>query len=270
MTTPPTIDASSLAAALSMDLDGDIAHATISQDYDVFGIPHGGYVAALLGRAFLMAADAPDLFTITVHYLHKTVPGPLDIKLTRVGGSRRFASWHATATQDDRPVATAIASVGDRTGMTGPTWTDTEPWAVEDATLSPPAGHPDLPFTAPQVAAQFGLRLDVATAGFAMGQREDDAVLRGQLATHDVDQLTALVACDLTPAAAWNALGMQGWVPTIELTAHFRARPQPGPLTVEVATHHVQDGWLDEDALVRDATGTLVVQSRQLARWTST
>jgi len=39
-------------------------------------------------------------------------------------------------------------------------------------------------------------------------------------------------------------------------------------MTVEVDTHHVQDGFLEEDALVRDATGRLVVQSRQLARWT--
>jgi hypothetical protein len=43
----------------------------------------------------------------------------------------------------------------------------------------------------------------------------------------------------------------------------------PGPLTVEVVTHHVADGFLEEDALVRDATGHLVVQSRQLARWTN-
>lgn len=76
------------------------------------------------------------------------------------------------------------------------------------------------------------------------------------------------MACDITPPAVWNVLGRKGWVPTVELTAHVRARPASGPLSIEVGTHHVQDGFLEEDALVRDARGRLVVQSRQLARWT--
>ena len=39
-------------------------------------------------------------------------------------------------------------------------------------------------------------------------------------------------------------------------------------MTVEASTRHVADGFLDEDALVLDADGRLVCQSRQLARWT--
>ncbi len=120
------------------------------------------------------------------------------------------------------------------------------------------------------MAEQFGLRLDTEVVGFALGHRADQAHLRGAMDTNVTDQLTALVACDITPPAAWNALGSQGWVPTIELTAHVRARPRPGPLSIEATTHHVQDGFLEEDALVRDVAGTLIVQSRQLARWTST
>ena len=38
------------------------------------------------------------------------------------------------------------------------------------------------------------------------------------------------------------------------------------PCTVEASTHHVGGGFLEEDALVHDAAGRLVVQSRQLAR----
>lgn len=39
-------------------------------------------------------------------------------------------------------------------------------------------------------------------------------------------------------------------------------------MSVVATTDHVTDGFLDEDALVHDSTGTLIVQSRQLARWT--
>ncbi len=261
-----------LATALALEVDGDVVHTTIHDGFDVFGIPHGGYLAALAGRAVLAVAGLPDLFTITTHFVRKCAVGPLEVHVRRLGASRRFSSLQATAVQDGEVVLTTMALAGDRTGMEGPTWSDQPAWHPGDDDLSPPAGHPELPFTAPRVAEQFGLRLDTSTAGFAVGRRGDHARLRARLDDdgQPVDQFTALLACDITPPAAWNPLGMQGWVPTMELTAHVRARPVDGPLTVEVDTHHVGDGFLEEDALVRDASGHLVVQSRQLARWTAT
>ncbi|HUG86167.1 MAG TPA: hypothetical protein VMM13_16505, partial [Euzebya sp.] len=140
------------------------------------------------------------------------------------------------------------------------------------AELTPPAGDAAMGYDAPGVARRLALRMEAATTGFARGHIGDHARMRGVLqpSTGEVtDQLLALIACDLTPPAVWNALGAAGWVPTVELTAHVRARPAPGPLTVDVQTTHVSDGFLNEDALVYDADGSLVVQSRQLARWTS-
>jgi hypothetical protein len=48
-----------------------------------------------------------------------------------------------------------------------------------------------------------------------------------------------------------------------------RARTGVGPLSVRATSRHVTDGFLEEDALVHDAEGRLMVQSRQLARWTA-
>lgn len=259
-----------LAAALEMEVDGTTVHAHVHHGFDVFGIPHGGYLAAIAARAVLLVAGEPDLFTVTVHYLRKAATGPMDVEVTRVGGSRRFTSFHATARQDGEVVLSALASVGERTGFTGPTWSDTPPLDPAHERWSAPAGSDGEPFPTPRVAHRFNQQLAMSTVGFAMGELGERALLHARVDACEVDQLTALVACDLTPPAAWNALGMQGWVPTIELTAHVRARPVDGPMTVEVTTHHVADGFLEEDALVRDAEGRLVVQSRQLARWTGT
>lgn len=262
----------SLADALAVDVRREhgrhVVDATVHPGYDVFTIPHGGYLAALAGSAVLAATEQPDLFTITTHFLRKASEGPIRFEVDIVGGSRRFTSVHARASQDGEAVLSVIASVGDRSGMEGPSWQRAAPWQPDEAALAPPAGTEGLPFQPPNVAARFALRPDVPSFAFASGEVNGDATLRARLEVDEPDQLAAIVACDVTPPAVWNALGMQGWVPTIELTAHVRARPAPGPMSVVATTDHVTDGFLDEDALVHDSTGTLIVQSRQLARWT--
>lgn len=261
-----------LSDALAVEVhpeDGrHVVEAIVQPGYDVFTIPHGGYLAALAGSAVLAATEQPDLFTITVHYLRKATEGPLRFEVDTVGGSRRFTTVHARAMQDGEPVLAVLASVGDRTTMEGPSWQRTAPWDAAAAQLWPPAGTDGLPFEPPNIAKRFALRPDVPSFAFATGEVNGDATLRARMEVEQPDQLAALIACDVTPPAVWNALGAQGWVPTIELTAHVRARPAPGPLTVVASTDHVTDGFLEEDAVVHDAEGHLVVQSRQLARWT--
>ncbi len=257
------------ADASSSNANGWHVRSTVEDGWDVFTIPHGGYLLALAGQAVLAATGAPDIFTITVHYLRKAAVGPMEFEVRTVGGSRRFTTVTATASQGGEPVLSVMASVGDREGIEGPAWSSSPAWDPTTVTLSPPAGDPALPFQPPTIAHRFSLRMDTTSLGFPTGQQLPTAELRATLDTTQVDQLTALLACDITPPAAWNALGAEGWVPTVELTAHVRARPAPGPMTVVATTNHIANGFLEEDALVHDATGTLIVQSRQLARWTA-
>lgn len=262
-----------LDEALAMQVDGDEVRAHVHDGWDVFGIPHGGYVAAIAARAAMLVAEAPDLLTTTTHFHRKAATGPVRLEVTAAGGSRRLRTMLVRARQGDdgAPLLTALVCVGDRATADGPRWGDLPRWEPVQEELTPPAGDPSLPFTPPRVAERFGLRLDRATAGFAAGATATRAAIRALAEVDGGDdgmaQLAALVVCDVTPPAVWNVLGAQGWVPTVELTAHVRARPAPGPLAVDVTSHHVADGFLDEDAVVRDATGQVVVMSRQLAMW---
>ena len=80
-----------------------------------------------------------------------------------------------------------------------------------------------------------------------------------------VDVLGLLVAVDAFPPTVFRAGLPLAWVPTLELTAHIRARPEPGWLRCTFATRFITGGYLEEDGEVWDSAGRLVAQSRQLA-----
>lgn len=239
----------------------------VAEGYDVFGIPHGGYLAALGAQAILQGSSAPDLFSITTHYVRKANFGPIRFQVRPGGASRRFGSWTATARQGEKVVLEVMGLVGDRTGIQGPTWTSNPAWDAEGLDLDVMASQrEERGFAPPEVARRFGLEIHGADLGFARGETLAEARFRGRM-RGDGGVLGALVGCDITPPAVWNAVGFTGWVPTVELTAHVRARPAPGPFRLDVQTRYLGEGFLEEDALVWDARGQLVVQSRQLARF---
>lgn len=112
------------------------------------------------------------------------------------------------------------------------------------------------------------LKLDPATLGWALGAPSGKGEMRawfGLADGRDADPLSLLLAVDALPPTAFE-IGLSGWVPTVELTAHVRSRPAPGPLRVSITTRNLAGGFLEEDAEVWDSEDRLVAQSRQLAR----
>ena len=217
-----------LSDALAVRLDGDTASSEIADGYDIFGLTHGGYLLALAANAVLARSGAPDLFTVTGHFLRKTTTGPVQVHVHRAGGSRRFTTWWAQLSQDGEVALTVMASVGDRGTLDGPSWSAGPLPRVDDADLLPVAGADGPTSALPQAAHRLALRLEAATVGFLEGRTSGDAVVRGTVDVDPADQLAALVACDITPPPVWNALGRSGWVPTVELTAHLRAGRRRG------------------------------------------
>jgi acyl-CoA thioesterase len=62
----------------------------------------------------------------------------------------------------------------------------------------------------------------------------------------------------------FNLIEVPGWVPTVELTVHLRARPAPGSLSCSFEARAVQGGMFEEDGVIFDENGVLVAQSRQI------
>ena len=79
-----------------------------------------------------------------------------------------------------------------------------------------------------------------------------------------VDSLFALLCGDVSAPVTF-AVNRFGWAPTVQLTAYLRAIPADGWLRVMCTTMQIGQDWFDEDHVVVDCEGRIVVQSRQLA-----
>ena len=99
------------------------------------------------------------------------------------------------------------------------------------------------------------LRVHPDDMGFATGNRSGVPRVTGWFRLHDdepVDTVALLCALDAFPPTVFNADLPVGWVPTVELTTHVRARPAPGWLRCRFATRYVTGGFLEEDGEIWD------------------
>ncbi|MFG1809752.1 thioesterase family protein [Streptomyces sp. NPDC049040] len=248
----------------------------LSAGWTIIRAVNGGYLLAVVGRALRAALPHPDPITITAHYLTASEPGPAVIRTETVRAGRTMSTGQASLYQHDdegREVERirVMAAYGDLAALPDDVRTRALPPsmpAYDDCVSSAdaPDGGPVTGSTA--ILDRLDLRLDPATAGWAIGAPSGAGDMRGWLGLadgRDHDVLSLLLAVDALPPTAFD-LGLAGWVPTLELTVHLRCRPAPGPLRVSLTTRNLAGGLLEEDAEVWDSADRLVAQARQLAR----
>jgi hypothetical protein len=78
------------------------------------------------------------------------------------------------------------------------------------------------------------------------------------------DALFALMCGDLSAPVTF-AVDRIGWAPTVQLTVFLRGLPADGWLRIIATCTEIGHDWFDEDHVVVDSLGRLVVQARQLA-----
>ena len=228
--------------------------------------PHGGYLLREIVGCGLDAAH-PHPMAVSAHYLASPSAGPATVEVERTRTGRRVASSRLRLLQDGVPKVDVLLTAGQLTADSAPFWSTGQPPAlpaVEDCPRAP-AERPG--------AARVGqldhvdLRIDPATAMWAVGQPTGQAEIRCWLRNDDGRAATAadlLVFADALPPVTFN-LGLTGWVPTLELTVLLRGLPAPGWIRAVQRATLLQDGWLDEECELWDSAGRLVAQARQLA-----
>ena len=239
--------------------------AEIHDGWDIGGNANGGYVLALTARAMADAAGRPPL-TVTAHYLAPAPAGPCEIVVEPVRAGRRLATYTASLVQRDRELLRVLGTFG-RPADSPVRRLDGAPPALPAYELCPVGGDPADP-QLPGLSAQLAVRLRPGDDGFRTGDPTGRAEIAGWFAfatEEPIDEIGLLLAADAMAPAVFNIDANVGWVPTVELTVHVRARPAPGPLRCLFRTRFIAGGMLEEDGEIWDATDTLVAQSRQLA-----
>jgi acyl-coenzyme A thioesterase PaaI-like protein len=239
--------------------------AEVKPGWDIGGNANGGYLMAIAGRAMAEAVGRPPV-TLTAHYLRPAPAGPCEITVTTVRSGRRFATATATLEMESGQVLALLGTFGEQTPG-GPSLTREAPVDLpdyDDCEIPPlPTDGPG-----PEMMRRLAVRIRPGDEGFRTGNPSGSPEIRGWFAFADgapIDAVGLLLVADAFPPPIFNTELPVAWVPTVELTVHVRAIPEPGPLRCWFRSRFIHDGLLDEEGEIWDSTGTLVAQSRQLA-----
>lgn len=250
--------------------DGSTWVADLDEGWVVGGGVNGGYLLAVVGNALRHTFPSkPDPVAVSAYYLSAATPGKVTVHVDvrREGGSVATAAVDLRQGDDTRITALATYADLDRLG-------DDVRTTAEEPHLPPPDQCVPNTMAPPEVRAiaplmdRFDMRFHPDHVGWAVGQPSGTGVLSAWFRLADgrePDPVSLLMVVDALPPVTFD-LGMMGWAPTLELTAHVRARPAPGWLKVRHATRNMAGGMFEEDCEVWDSAGRLVAQSRQLAR----
>jgi hypothetical protein len=249
--------------------------ATLDRGWVVGGGLNGGYLLAVIGNAIrteLADRGQPDPITVSSYYLTPTVPGPAVVRVRRLREGGRRSTVAASLVQEEGGAEveriTVLAVYGSLEGISAEVEREIAPPElppVEDcveARLAPEEVRRIAP-----LLERFGTRLDPAYVGWAVGEPSRSGIIQGWFKLADdrpLDPIALLLVVDALPPVTFD-LGLPGWAPTVELTAHVRAQPAPGWAIVRHATRNISGGMFEEDCEVWDSRGRLVAQSRQLA-----
>ena len=248
----------------------------ISDDWQVFVGPNGGYIAAIIlnGMKIKLAAQknaSPvQPRSITYHFLSASVAGQatLDVNLEKLG--RTLTCVTAKLFQHGKTIAIALATFAD----TRPTveFSDFKmprvkaPENIGDDRRMAKGMQGHVPFR-----DQFDQRIAI---GPVPGESSDTARVGGWTRfsqTRQFDDLAIVAISDSWyPGLFTKNLKPPMHCPTVDHTVHLLASPLINAssdefLLVDFKTSTANDGYLIEDGCIWAEDGTLLARSRQLA-----
>jgi acyl-CoA thioesterase len=269
--TPPQPD----TAPTRFDSDTEVEFAghgiyrtRIDRGWWVVAGPNGGYVAAVLLRALTHAVDAPSrqARSITIHYTAPPVEGPARVETQVERTGRSLTTVSGRLFQDDRLLAVSTAAFSKpRAGL-----------AFSEAAMPdvlPPEQCPPMERHI-EIHDRYEQRWALGSQPFSGGDR---ALCGGWIRLPETrlnDALALAAFSDAFPPAVFSRVGhgeMEGGVPTVELTIHFRtALPHPDAFPDDwvlavFRSRLAEEGFVEETGELWSQGGVLLAESRQLA-----
>jgi len=232
-------------------------------------------VCAAAARRKLRESDGPAAalqpISVSVDYLGAPDPGAVTLTVAVRKMGRQICLADVDLIQNGRTAVRAVVTLGNL---------DIDPpvhqlEALTDMPPEPPHDAFRYDGDSPlgkvvNIAKGCELRLDPTSAPFIKGKIGEPTLrlwvrpFADDEADPDIVALFAMMTGDISPPVVFN-LGMFGWAPTIQLTTYLQRRPAPGWLRVLSSSKSIGSRMFDEDHLILDSTGAVVVQSRQLA-----
>ena len=235
----------------------------ITDRWSVNGIPNGGYLMSIAARAFREVLSHQDPLTITGHYVEKAAVGPAELLMDVIREGNTVSTAALRLVQEGKERVRFTATFGDLSQAAGVTWVGDEPPHIEQEKC----------LTSPRFLAiheRVELLFSPTTADWLRGKtiemmgHELMAFFRDGT---EPDVMNLPFFADCVPPTTFTKFGAVGWVPTLELTVHVRAKPAPGILTGRFQTRYLINGLMEEDGELWDSNGELVALSRQLAKY---
>lgn len=230
---------------------------------------HGGAMLALCAKAARLehGDDAVWPIAISGNYLWAPDPGPMRVSTTVRKRGRRVSLLDVELTQGDRTAVRAAVTMGEPEHHVPPLLSVNP--VVPLMTPEPPPGLEPIGPGHPMAAVvNLAHGCDIRPSLTTMEPRADGGppVIEYWVRPKGVapDPLFALLCGDVSAPVTFG-VNRFGWAPTVQLTAFLRTLPADGWLRIMCTTVQIGQDWFDEDHIVVDCEGHIVVQSRQLA-----
>lgn len=255
------------AMALTPAGDG-VYHGELNEHWTIGPKVHGGAMLALCANAARteLGTSAQPL-AVSGNYLWAPDPGPMQVVTTVRKRGRRIGLVDVELRQGDRVAVTVSVTLGEPEHHVPPLLSFNP--VVPLMTPEPPPGLEAIgPGHPMEHVVHLAHGCDIRPALHTMGPRTDGGPpvfeywVRPKVVAPDV--LFALLCGDVSAPVTF-AVERTGWAPTVQLTAYLRALPADGWLRVMCTSVQIGQDWFDEDHIVVDCEGRIIVQSRQLA-----
>jgi acyl-CoA thioesterase len=252
---------------LELESLGDGAwRAQVPKHWYVVRGANGGLPAAQATRAMMLAVEDPQRLprSLTLHYLEAPTEGPLDYHVTVERTGRTATDVSIRIMRGEAVMALGLGWLGDWRGD-GPEWTETQmPEVRSPDRIEPLIPRPGM---APMLA-NYDIRPALGAPPMSGADRSLVGAWLRTARPRRLDHAALAAYSDALFPAVWARLTEPAFMPTLDLTVHWRAPMPDGEhpwVLGRFWSERTAGGVFDENGELWSEHGQLLMQSRQLA-----